>query len=63
MNKGKDKIGCVQEWKTKTAYFVLSFHSLASLDKIGYAQEWKTKTAYFVLSFHSLALSLQYDKL
>ena len=42
MNKEKDKIGCAfhslasldkigyaQEWKTKTAYFVLSFHSLA----------------------------------
>ena len=39
MNKGEDKIGCAQEWKTKTAYFVLSFHSLASLDKIGFAQE------------------------
>ncbi len=29
MNKGEDKIGCAQEWKTKTAYFFLSYNSLA----------------------------------
>ena len=54
MNKGEDKIGCAQEWKTKTAYFVLSFY------KIGYTRQFVSTLTLrsFALSFHSLALSL-----